>query len=113
MEGSLCFKEKNCDTTGIELPIWEYGRQKGDRTIIGGFVYRGASLPELFGHYIYADFVTSRVWSLQYDGVNKPINREIIDFEDFSFVSFGIDEENELYICSLDGNIYRLVTVDE
>jgi len=109
MEGSHCFKEENCDTTGLELPVWEYGRQKGDRAIIGGFVYRGTDLPELFGHYIYADFVTSRVWSLQYDGINKPINTKIIDFEDFSFVSFGIDEENELYICSFDGNVYRIV----
>ena len=38
---------------------------------------------------------------------------EIIDFEDFNIVSFGIDEDNEFYICSFDGNVYRIVTSNQ
>lgn len=112
MEGTQCFEPPTgCDTTGLELPIWEYGRGKG-RTLIGGFVYRGSEIPELFGKYIYADFVSGRVWALSFDGMTATDNTELLRFADgdsFVIVSFGVDEQNELYICGFDGNIYRLV----
>ncbi len=58
MEGTNCFDPPSgCNTSGLELPIWEYGHNIG-RSIIGGFVYRGSEFPELEGKYIYADFVS-------------------------------------------------------
>jgi glucose/arabinose dehydrogenase len=39
----------------FEGPIFEYGRDEGD-TVIGGYVYRGTSIPGLAGKYIFADF---------------------------------------------------------
>lgn len=111
MEGTSCFDPpSNCDMTGLELPIFEYRWSIDDRTVIGGFVYRGTNISELVGTYVYGDFVSSRIWALQFDGLEKPVNTELIDFEDFCIVSFGIDEDNELYIACFDGNIYRLVT---
>jgi len=109
MEGSICFDPPtNCDDTDLEKPIWEYNHSENDRTIIGGFVYRGTKMPELIGAYIYGDFISSRIWALQFDGVNNPINTELLDFDDFCIVSFGIDEDNELYVVCFDGNIYRI-----
>lgn len=109
MEGTSCFDPpSDCDMTGIELPIWEYGRDQG-ASVIGGFVYRGLNVPELIGSYIYADFVSGGIWALQIDELILPVNTEIIDFEKFSIVSFGTDENHELYIASFDGNIYRFV----
>lgn len=112
MEGSRCFMENNCDMTGLEPPVWDYGRGNGDRTIIGGFVYRGDRLPELYGLYIYADFISGRVWSLEYDGINETKNRVLTNFDDFVITSFGVDEDNELYICAFDGNIYQIVVME-
>ncbi|MCH7950064.1 MAG: PQQ-dependent sugar dehydrogenase [Candidatus Dadabacteria bacterium] len=115
MEGTNCYDPPSgCDMSGLELPIWEYGRNKG-RTIIGGFVYRGAELPELFGKYIYADFVSGRVWALSFDGLTVTDNTQLLRFADmdsFIITSFGIDEQNELYITGFDGNIYRLVRTE-
>ncbi len=38
LEGTLCFNpSQNCNRTGLEMPIWEYGRDQGNATI-GGFV---------------------------------------------------------------------------
>jgi glucose/arabinose dehydrogenase len=110
MEGFSCFDPpSNCDETGLEEPVFDYGRENGDRTIIGGFVYRGNDVPQLEGVYVYGDFVTSRIWGLQFDEVNNPINTELVDFDDFCLVSFGIDENNELYVVCFDGNIYTIV----
>ena len=115
MEGTNCYDPPSgCDMSGLELPIWEYGRNEG-RTLIGGFVYRGAELPELFGKYIYADFVSGRVWALSFDGLTVTDNTQLLRFADmdsFIITSFGIDEQNELYITGFDGNIYRLVRTE-
>ena len=79
MEGSDCFEPLvNCDETGLVLPIWDYDHSVG-QSITGGFVYRGASVSPLVGSYIYADYITGRIWSLQYDGLNPPVNTEIFD----------------------------------
>jgi glucose/arabinose dehydrogenase len=109
MEGTMCHEpEFGCDMTGLRMPVWTYPRNEGI-TIIGGFVYRGSEFPELFGSYIYADFGTGRVWALSVDQNNQPIsNTELLQFNASSIVSFGVDEGNELLICSFDGSIYRL-----
>ncbi|MBI1926737.1 PQQ-dependent sugar dehydrogenase, partial [Candidatus Poribacteria bacterium] len=107
MEGLHCFNPRfGCDTKGMELPIWEYDHRSG-QSITGGFVYRGNNVPELRGAYIYADFVSGRLWSLRYDGINPVENRELLR-TNLSIASFGTDQEDELYICAFDGKIYRL-----
>ena len=59
-------------------PIWEYHHDLG-RSITGGVVYRGARVPELNGAYLYADFVSMRIWALWYDATKGRViaNREI------------------------------------
>lgn len=106
-EGLHCFKPRlDCDSKGLELPIWEYDHSLG-ASITGGFVYRGKNVPELRGAYIYTDFVSGRLWALRYDGRNPADNRELLK-TDLSIASFGIDPNHELYICAFDGKIYRL-----
>ncbi len=107
MEGNLCYNpSESCNQTGLEMPIWTYGHDQGN-SITGGFVYRGEGLSDLVGSYIYADFGSGRIWSLRYDGVNAPTNKQLSD-TNLSITSFGLDEENELYFCAFDGKIYVL-----
>lgn len=107
MEGSLCFNPSTgCSTTGLTLPVWEYGRSEG-YSVTGGFVYRGTRNPELSGAYIYGDYGSGRIWALRYDGVNPPTNTLIAQMASNRLSSFGVDRNNELYLCSFDGKIYR------
>jgi len=106
MEGSLPYS--GGDQTGLELPVWEYGRDEGI-AIVGGYVYYGSTLPELYSKYIYGDFGSGKIWALQYDGVSSPINTLLVD-TDLRISSFGVNGQNELYICSLAGQIYSLRT---
>jgi len=105
MEGTSCYNATTCDTTGLTLPVWQYGRSEG-QSITGGHVYRGTAVPELVGRYIYADFVTGRIWALRYDGVGEPENELILN-TDLNISAFGIDADHELYICAFNGSIYR------
>lgn len=108
MEGSLCFDPPSgCETSGLELPIHEYGRDEGG-TIILGPVYRG-SIPELFGKLIYGDFVSGTIWTLVYNGANVTENSEVANPGEFVLTAFGRDEDGEVYVCTLGGIIYRLV----
>jgi glucose/arabinose dehydrogenase len=111
MEGFHCYTGSTCDTTGLTLPLWEYGHNDSSGyCITGGFVYRGDSLPGLYGQYIYGDYVSGRIWSLDYDGMAPPVNRKLMDTA-LNISSFGIDAGGELYICAFDGHIYRLSCV--
>ncbi len=113
MEGTLCFDPPtDCDMTGLEQPIWEYGRGQG-RSVTGGFIYRGAEIEQLQGKYIYGDFASGRIWALSIDGGTATGNEEIFRFSDeetFIIASFGLDEQGEIYIAGIsDGIIYKII----
>lgn len=108
MEGKHSFGSGG-DQTGMKLPIWEYGRSEGI-SITGGFVYRGTALAGLKGKYIYADYGSRKLWSLDPKDMANPVNKELLT-TDFSVSSFGVDQKNELFICGFDGKIYKLEVV--
>ncbi len=103
-EGTSCFSGE-CDRKGLMGPIYEYGHSNGDRSITGGFVYRGDALSLITGRYIYGDFVSGRIWALAPDGSTN----ELILESRLSIASFGVDASNELYVCAFDGVIYKFV----
>jgi glucose/arabinose dehydrogenase len=91
-------------------PIWEYHHDVG-KSITGGTVYRGKQFPELTGHYVYADYVTSKIWALKYDTQAGRVtaNRPIPDPAK-PVLSFGEDEAGELYFLTVSNTgkgIYR------
>lgn len=106
MEGKHCYNADTCDKSGLILPVHEYGRDLG-RSITGGFVYRGDRLQSLKGKYIYADYLSGRIWALDASDPENSENTLLVN-TDLRISSFGVDAQNELYICSFDGYIYRL-----
>ncbi len=107
MEGRSCYNPSSgCDTTGLEMPVWQYHHDVGN-CIIGGYVYRGNALPSLSGAYVYADFGSGRIWALRSIGTGSPVNEEILHTK-LAISSFGVDQQQELYLCGYDGVIYHL-----
>ncbi|MFN5299793.1 MAG: PQQ-dependent sugar dehydrogenase [Planctomycetaceae bacterium] len=93
-------------------PIFEYDHQVGS-SITGGHVYRGKQVPVLAGRYLYADYVTGRLWALQYDEqARKVVSNMSIPSPKLPVISFGEDESGEAYfmIVTADGQgVFRLV----
>jgi glucose/arabinose dehydrogenase len=91
-------------------PIWEYDHQVGS-SITGGLVYRGKKIPELVGKYVYADYITGKIWALKYDEqAKKVISNEAIPSPKLPIITFGEDEQGEIYFTTVtaDGKgIYR------
>jgi glucose/arabinose dehydrogenase len=82
-------------------PIWEYHHDLG-KSITGGTVYRGSATPALRGAYVYADYVTGRLWALRYDEKLQRVtaNQPIPD-QKWPIVSFGEDEAGEIYLLTV------------
>jgi glucose/arabinose dehydrogenase len=90
-------------------PIWEYDHQVG-KSITGGNVYRGTEVPELVGKYLYADYVSGKIWALTYDPATGDVTNEYIPSELLPVITFGEDEQGETYfsIVAADGQgIYK------
>ena len=78
-------------------PVWEYDHQAG-KSITGGYVYRGSRLPELAGHYLYADFISGQIWALKYDRASGKASKNLsIATTGFPVLAFGEDQDGEVY----------------
>jgi len=107
-------------------PVYEYTHGIGENqgfAVIGGYVYRGPAAA-LQGRYFFSDNVTSRIWSFVWDGSSPATfdGTNFVDFTDWtgtpqftpdagsltSISSFGEDDAGNLYIVSLDGDVFRL-----
>jgi len=95
--------------------VWDYDHRIG-KSITGGRVYRGQRLPGLNGRYLYADYVSGRVWALQFDETKKRVVRnDQIIAGGTPVLAFGEDADGEVYYMTADmkgKGIYRFVKTD-
>ncbi|MCE9604610.1 MAG: PQQ-dependent sugar dehydrogenase [Planctomycetia bacterium] len=110
VEGLHPFKPVAEPKDPLVAPIWEYHHELG-KSITGGSVYRGKLVPELVGHYLYADYVSGRVWALKYDRDTKKVvaNRPIFG-NVAPITSFGEDENGEVYFVTINGGIFKFAS---
>tara|TARA_B100000029_G_scaffold498106_1_gene566507 strand:+ start:270 stop:1571 length:1302 start_codon:yes stop_codon:yes gene_type:complete len=110
MEGNHCYPiGSNCDSEGLEPPIWEYELYvNGVCSITGGYVYRGDDLYNLTGKYIYGDWCTGDIWALTYFD-NGNVENEHLLTTGINITTFGLDESNELLFCGNE-SIYKLTS---
>jgi len=119
MEGSHCFPEnRRCDMRGLTMPVAEYGHALGC-SITGGYVYRGARIPELQGYYLFGDYCSGTIWAMS----TAPAARyreqpgqppamwpyEQLLATSMRISAFGEDAAGELYVADHGGRVYRLV----
>jgi glucose/arabinose dehydrogenase len=99
-------------------PIFDYPRSVG-QAITGGYVYRGTALGSpYFGRYFFADFATSRVWSLglainaagEATAANLVEHTAEIGGNLNGIASFGRDAAGELYLLTFSGRVLKLVS---
>jgi glucose/arabinose dehydrogenase len=93
-------------------PVWEYPHGSGEflgKSITGGFVYRGANYPGLFGKYICGDYVSGNIWTIERTAGATNITRIAGEGD---IVQFGLNPANgDILMLDLGNNsIRRLVT---
>jgi glucose/arabinose dehydrogenase len=91
---------------GYVAPIKTYKHDRAHCAIIGGFVYRGRAIPQLRGTYLYSDYCGGEIRGLaRVDG--DVVDRSLGSMRNPS--SFAEDEEGELLVLSIKGDVYRIV----
>jgi glucose/arabinose dehydrogenase len=108
-EGDECLREP-CDFDETVRPVLSYDHAEGC-SVIGGLVYRGSAIPELWGHYLYGDWCGRWVRSFRFDG------GEAVDLSDWTaqlgqigqIQSFGQGGDGEVYFVTADGFLLQVV----
>ncbi|MGH2698687.1 MAG: PQQ-dependent sugar dehydrogenase [Actinomycetota bacterium] len=108
MEGTECFGGGDCDRSDKVPPVSGYTHDLGC-SVTGGYVYRGSDFPSLDGGYIFGDFCSGTIWGIdaRTRGFTEPA--ELLQ-SDLGISSFGVDEDDELYVTDLnEGRLMRVV----
>lgn len=112
-EGNAAFAGGS--TAGLTFPIHDYAHSIG-RSITGGYVLRSTEDEGLHGHYMFADFVADRLFTLS-DATGAWVATERTGQITYSGpgtgtitapASFGEDAQGRLYLIDIDGDVFRL-----
>jgi glucose/arabinose dehydrogenase len=127
MEGNVCTALiETCDPDslnaelGMVAPIFSYGHDIHpgpgcSAAVVGGSVYRGSAIPELYGQYLFSDFCSTNIWSLSHDEGSGVTSVRLLDADlalppGVNVSSFGEDGFGELYAMGwYGGRIFRIV----
>ena len=108
MEGDRCLPGTQCDPTGLTLPDFVYTHASGwGSSVTGGAVYRGSAIPELYGSYVFGDFVSGRLFVVP-SGAGGTAPAPLLQTP-YRIASFGEDEALEIHLVDFAGGVlYRL-----
>jgi glucose/arabinose dehydrogenase len=90
-------------------PVLTYGLAGQNCAVTAGVVVRDPALPQLAGRFLYGDFCAGQVRSFGISGGRATDDRAVgVNVSQLS--SFGEDAAGRVYLASLDGPAYRLVS---
>lgn len=118
-EGNVDFiVDSVCDGQTFVPPVYVYQHVNGNCSVSGGYVYRGCAIPSLQGHYFFADYCSSQIWSFRYNGSVTNFTNRTAQLAPgggqsiVSITSFGEDAYGELYICDQSGGeVFKIIPV--
>ncbi len=93
--------------TGFTDPIYDYSHAAGRCSIAGGYVVRDPALSDLYGRYVFGDFCTGEIFSLDpsLPPSTDSARIEPVFVPPFSLSSFGEDSCGRVYVASLTTGI--------
>lgn len=108
-EGFHCFEPpKGCQTANLIDPVYEYSHEEG-KSITGGYVYTGSSIPFLRGKYVFGDFVSGWIRAISIPRAGKVTDVINLGRWPILISTFGRSADGELYVADFaKGTIYRL-----
>ena len=96
-----------CNDPIYVRPVLEYTHSSGC-TVIGGYVYRGGSIPDLYGQYLYGDFCAGTIWAAPANPAGGAWTSQALPITLANLSTFGQDAAGELYVANTDGALFRV-----
>ncbi|CAN5797904.1 PQQ-dependent sugar dehydrogenase [soil metagenome] len=107
-EGDEVFREGDrIDESRLVDPVLTYPNSSGNCSVTGGGVYRGR-VAQLRGMYLFADYCGGVVRGFRVQNGRAVDARTFDALNASNLSSFGVDSAGEMYITSLEGNVYRI-----
>jgi glucose/arabinose dehydrogenase len=107
MEGMHCYNPASgCNLSGLILPIAEYDHTEGD-AVIGGYVYKGSTIPSLTGAYIFSDNGSGTIWELVAGPTGQWTRTKLLSSHR-AISSLGQDIAGEIYLVDYSGSVLKL-----
>ena len=78
-------------------------------SVTGGYVYRKNPTSEYYGKYLFSDFCTGRVWSLDMNDKSVDEISHILPSKKMMISSFAEDLNQNIYVIDFSGEIYKLI----
>ena len=112
LEGDACYwPPEDCNDAGLTYPLAVHDHEEGDQSIIGGVVYRGSDIPGLVGTYVYADYISGRLYGIR-SGVGDA-KRDLLYELGASIVHIGESLDGELFLLDHNLGIYKVESSGE
>lgn len=107
-EGNNVFNNSGCGPmSNYDFPIFVYANG-ADCAVTGGYIYRGSQYPNMYGHYLLADYCSGVFWDLFPAGGGTWNATEHNNLMDFGYTTFGEGADGELYVARSNGTIYHI-----
>jgi uncharacterized repeat protein (TIGR03806 family) len=113
-EGRICrgglavepgYDPEDCEAT-FDEPVVTYENNRV--AVVGGYVYRGASVPALQGTYLFAEFGLGDIFAVRFDA-NGNASRELVLDLSSTIASFAEDADGELYVLDHASDTIRKI----
>lgn len=107
-EGNHPYKNPNGITPkDYVAPVFNYSHAYGC-SLGGGIVYRGKDLPAFNGIYLFGDYCSGTIWGLLQNSSGQWVSASLFQTT-AKIVSFGADEQGEIYTINYNGQLLKLV----
>jgi glucose/arabinose dehydrogenase len=111
LEGNQTYNNSGClPSSNFTPPAYTYVNPSIGCSVTGGFIYRGAKYPDLYGVYLFADYCSGRVWGTRRNTDGTFTTNELANLGDYEFSAFGEDRDGELYVALLSSGKIQKVT---
>jgi glucose/arabinose dehydrogenase len=107
-EGTECMDPQHCQDSNLVGPLVTYGHNM-TCAAMGGYLYRGPSVPAFTGKYIFGDLCTGGVFTIN-GSQAQGWTRVELGFNPIKIDSFAEDPAGDVYVVDMQGGvIYRIV----
>ncbi|MFZ4575438.1 MAG: PQQ-dependent sugar dehydrogenase [Phycisphaerales bacterium] len=111
VEGTTCTSLGGCDCEDptLRAPFVQIPHDGANCSVTGGVVYRGSALPDLYGHYLCADWCSNRLWTIDRSTGSPILVDRTTELQpaptgvSAGVVGIGEDALGEVYLCEFFG----------
>ena len=110
MEGYACYNPATgCNTAGLTPPVLAYDHSNGQCAVTGGYVSRGATVPALYGGYVFGDYCSGEIWVVNSTAAIHATPVLLLDTS-LTISSFGETAAGDLLVLDYgNGRIYAIL----